>query len=132
MFDIGLFEFVTLAVIALLVFGPDRLPRVTAQAVHWLRQIREQAQAARQQITDSIDVDQGMLKDLADLHPRNIARSVMEPITEVKDAAEGAISEVRNPFPGVTSNAPPRTPGELTAGTPAPPPAPAPFDPDAT
>jgi sec-independent protein translocase protein TatB len=123
-FDIGLFEFVTLAVIALLVFGPDRLPRVTAQAVHWLRQIREHAQAARQQITESIDVDQGMLKDLADLHPRNIARSVIEPVTEVKEAAEGAIAEVRNPFPG----APPQS----GPGTSALPPAPAPFDPDAT
>ncbi len=115
MFDIGLLEFAALAVVALLVFGPDRLPKVTAQATHWLRQIREQAQSARQQLTDSIDVDTSMLKDLTDLHPRNIMRSVMEPI----DGRAATDS-----LPGVAPN--------TRAATPPAAPAPAPFDPDAT
>lgn len=114
MFDIGIFEFVAIGVVALLVFGPDRLPRVTAQASHWLRQLREQAQSARQTLTESIDVDSGMLKDLADLHPRNIARSVMEPVTEATAAIKAAGSELTNPSP---TTAPPTS---------------APFDPDAT
>lgn len=122
MFDIGLFEFMTLAVIALLVFGPDRLPKVTAQATHWLRQIREQAQAARQQITESIDVDSSMLKDLADLHPRNIAKAVMEPVDEAKAMAADATTEAR------TSGTSPST---SAAPSSEPPPRPA-FDPDAT
>ncbi len=114
MFDIGIFEFVAIAVVALLVFGPDRLPRVTAQATHWLRQIREQAQSARQTLTDSIDVDSGVLKDLSDLHPRNIARSVMEPVTDATTAIKAAGSELSTPSPTT------------------PPPTAAPFDPDAT
>ncbi|MCX6461889.1 MAG: twin-arginine translocase TatA/TatE family subunit [Actinobacteria bacterium] len=114
MFDIGIFEFVAIGVVALLVFGPERLPRVTAQASHWLRQLREQAQSARQTLTESIDVDSGMLKDLADLHPRNIARSVMEPVTEATAAIKAAGSELTNPSP---TAAPPTS---------------APFDPDAT
>lgn len=122
MFDIGLFEFMTLAVIALLVFGPDRLPKVTAQATHWLRQIREQAQAARQQITESIDVDSSMLKDLADLHPRNIAKAVMEPVDEAKAMAADATTEAR------TSGTSPST---TAAPSSEPPPRPT-FDPDAT
>ena len=115
MFDIGIFEFVAIAVVALLVFGPDRLPKVTAQATHWLRQIREQAQAARQTLTDSIDVDSSMLKDLADLHPRNIARSVMEPVNDATSTITSAGSELSTPRP-----------------TTPPPPTAAPFDPDAT
>ena len=116
MFDIGVLEFIAIAVVALLVFGPDRLPKATAQATHWLRQIREQAQAARQQLTDSIDLDQSMLKDIADLHPRNIARSVMEPVNEAREPVEGAMREVTSPPPSSTP----------------PPSRPAPFDPDAT
>lgn len=124
MFDIGLLEFATMAVVALLVFGPDRLPKVTAQATHWLRQIREQAQSARQQLTDSVDVDTSMLKDLADLHPRNIARSVMEPIAEARSAVEDAGRGAADSFPGVSP--------DTRVAKPAAPPAPAPFDPDAT
>ena len=124
MFDIGLLEFATMAVVALLVFGPDRLPKVTAQATHWLRQIREQAQSARQQLTDSVDVDTSMLKDLADLHPRNIARSVMEPIDEARSAVQDAGRGATDSFPGVSP--------DTRAAKPAAPPAPAPFDPDAT
>ncbi|CAB5000198.1 MAG: translocase [Actinobacteria bacterium] len=124
MFDIGLLEFAALAVVALLVFGPDRLPKVTAQATHWLRQIREQAQSARQQLTDSIDVDTSMLKDLTDLHPRNIMRSVMEPIDEARSTVEDAGRAATDSLPGVAPN--------TRAATPPAAPAPAPFDPDAT
>jgi sec-independent protein translocase protein TatB len=125
MFDIGFFEFVALAVIALLVFGPDRLPKVTAQATHWLRQIREQAQSARQQLTDSIDIDQSMLKDITDLHPRNIARNVMEPIDEAKAIGSDAISGVNGAVP--PKQVAPPTPQSPSAGGSA-----VSFDPDAT
>jgi sec-independent protein translocase protein TatB len=125
MFDIGFFEFVALAVIALLVFGPDRLPKVTAQATHWLRQIREQAQSARQQLTDSIDIDQSMLKDITDLHPRNIARTVMEPIDQAKAIGSDAISGVNGAVP--PKQIPPPTPQAPSAGG-----SPVSFDPDAT
>ncbi len=125
MFDIGFFEFVALAVIALLVFGPDRLPKVTAQATHWLRQIREQAQSARQQITDSIDIDQSMLKDITDLHPRNIARNVMEPIDEAKAIGSDAISGVNGAQPPKPIVSPPTQAPSTGAAAVA-------FDPDAT
>ena len=121
MFDIGFFEFVALGVIALLVFGPDRLPKVTAQAAHWMRQFRDQAAAARQQITESIEIDPGMLKDLSDLHPRNLARSVMEPIEDVKAAGTQAMTG--------SSGSPS---GPSTPPAPAPKPDAVPFDPDAT
>ena len=43
MFDIGLPEFAVLAVVALFVFGPDRLPDVARQAGRFVRQIRQMA-----------------------------------------------------------------------------------------
>ena len=127
MFDIGIGEFLLLAVLALLVFGPDRLPRVVAQASAMLRQLREQANTARQEITAAVDLDSTGLKDLADLHPRRIARSVLEPIDdarrEVTDAARPAVAPPSLPSPAA---APPSSSADPAAG---PPPA---FDPDAT
>ena len=43
MFDIGLGEILVLAVVGLLVFGPDRLPKAAADAGRWIRQIKEMA-----------------------------------------------------------------------------------------
>ena len=40
MFDIGLPEFMVLAIVAMFVFGPDRLPDVARQAGRLLRQAR--------------------------------------------------------------------------------------------
>lgn len=40
MFDIGIGEILIVAVIGLLVFGPERLPRAAADAAKWLKQIR--------------------------------------------------------------------------------------------
>jgi len=46
-FDIGPLEFVALAVIALLVLGPDKLPRYAADATRMLRQVRRMASDAK-------------------------------------------------------------------------------------
>jgi sec-independent protein translocase protein TatB len=57
MFDIGVLELGVIAVVGLLVFGPDRLPAVAREAGAWLRQIRQVLARARQEVTDTIGVD---------------------------------------------------------------------------
>ena len=47
MFDIGIGEVVVIAVVALLVFGPDRLPAMARQWRDFMRNVREQATRAR-------------------------------------------------------------------------------------
>ena len=77
MFDIGIGEILALGVIGLLVFGPERLPRAAADAGKWIRQIRAMAISARKDLTDSAGIDMtetmDSVKELRDLHPRNIA-----------------------------------------------------------
>jgi len=77
-FDVGVGELLVLMVLALLVFGPDKLPQVVAQATHWVRQLREQAASARADLADAVDLDSTGLKDLADLHPKRIASSLLK------------------------------------------------------
>ena len=43
MFDIGMGEFLVIAVIAVLILGPDRLPKAIAEGSRWLRALRDQA-----------------------------------------------------------------------------------------
>ena len=134
MFDIGLGEFVVLGILALLVFGPDRLPQVTAQATHWVRQLREQAAAARAEIADTVDLDSTGLKDLADLHPKRIAASVLAPLDDVRKQVTEAGNAAQEAVAGVTAPLTPTTPAvpETPASAPATPPTSALFDPDAT
>lgn len=84
LFDIGLGEMLIIAVVGLIILGPDRLPSAAAQTARFLRQLRDQAAAARQTIVDAADIDPATLKDLKDLDPRNVAREFTKPINEVK------------------------------------------------
>ena len=76
MFDIGFGEIAVIAVLGLFIFGPDRLPKLIADATRTLRQVRQMATQARQEITDSIDPElQGI--DLAGLNPKEFMRRTL-------------------------------------------------------
>ena len=50
-FDIGPLELIALAVIAMLVLGPDKLPRYAADAARVLRQVRRMANDAKTEMS---------------------------------------------------------------------------------
>lgn len=78
MFDIGLGEIVLLAIVGLVVFGPERLPRAAADAGRWMRQFREMAAGARKDIADSAGIDlTETLDTVRDLHPRRLAAGIL-------------------------------------------------------
>lgn len=82
MFDIGLGEIVILAVLGLLVFGPDRLPKAASDAARMVRNVRAMATNARKDLADSSGVDFSDAKDALDeitaLHPRRMMRGIFE------------------------------------------------------
>jgi sec-independent protein translocase protein TatB len=73
MFDIGLPEFLVLAVVALFVFGPDKLPDVARQAGKLLRQGRAMLTQAKSQLSDELGPEFADL-DLNDLNPRSLVK----------------------------------------------------------
>jgi Tat protein translocase TatB subunit len=80
--DIGLGEIIVIVVIALLVFGPDRLPKVAADAARMLRQLRVMAASARKDLVDAAGLeDDGEMaqtvRDLRDLDPRRAMQGVL-------------------------------------------------------
>jgi len=72
-FDIGTGEVLALAVIALLVLGPEKLPRYAAEAARFLRQLRNLANDARNEVTRELGPELDGL-DLRELNPRSFMR----------------------------------------------------------
>jgi sec-independent protein translocase protein TatB len=50
MFDVGFSELLLIAVVALVVFGPDRLPKLVRETSYWIRKIRGSVQSARTEL----------------------------------------------------------------------------------
>lgn len=73
MFDIGLPEFLVLAIAALFIFGPDKLPQAAAQAAKFLRSLRGMASNAQRELTKELGPEFGNLS-LEDLNPRTFIR----------------------------------------------------------
>jgi len=82
MFDIGLGEILILAILGLLIFGPERLPRAASDAAKMMRNVRAMASNARRDLADSAGVDlteaKDALRDLQDLHPRRMVSGIFD------------------------------------------------------
>ena len=78
MFDsIGWGEIIVLALAALFIFGPERLPHLAKDAASGLKRVRSAVTGIREQVNDSLGDDLPELRDL-DLrkyHPRTFIRS---------------------------------------------------------
>lgn len=73
MFDIGIPEFMVLAVAALFIFGPDRLPDIARQAARGIRTVRAMAQNARRELTKELGPEFEDF-DINDLNPRTFVK----------------------------------------------------------
>ncbi|MFJ2028945.1 sec-independent translocase [Streptosporangium sp. NPDC087985] len=73
MFGLGWLEVVALVVIALLVFGPEKLPQAAAQAGKTLRNLRQMANNAKNDLQAGLGPEFSDF-DPADLNPKNFVR----------------------------------------------------------
>lgn len=91
--DIGWGEMLLLALVALLIFGPDKLPRAAADAGRFVRRVREMAGQARTELQDSAGVDVKSITDdlrsVTDLHPRKLVGSAMAGLSLKDDDPSG-------------------------------------------
>ena len=115
MFDIGTGELLALAVLALLVLGPEKLPRYAADAARFLRQIRTLANDARSEVTRELGPEIDGL-GLRDLNPRALVR---------KHLLDGLDDDDEDDKPAAQGQQAPRQRPEAT-------PTDAPYDPDTT
>ena len=73
MFDLNFTKILVLAVVALLIFGPDQLPRVAKQAGQALRDLRRIAESAKADLQEGLGPEFRDF-DINDLHPKTFVR----------------------------------------------------------
>jgi sec-independent protein translocase protein TatB len=75
--NIGWGEIVFIAVIALFIFGPERLPHIAKDAADGLKKARRAMTGVREQVNDSLGEDFAHLRDLdlRQYHPRTFIRN---------------------------------------------------------
>lgn len=73
MFDIGLAEMAVIALVAVIVFGPDKLPDLARQAGRFIKQMKTFANATRDDLRNELGPEFSDL-ELRDLDPRTIVR----------------------------------------------------------
>ena len=69
MFDLSIPKLLVLAVIALVVFGPDELPKIAAQAGRALRDLRQIAEGAKNDLRDGLGPELADF-EIEDLNPK--------------------------------------------------------------
>ncbi len=58
MFDIGFWELVIIALVALVIIGPEKLPRFARDAGRFVRKIRIFIQGAKRELEKELELDQ--------------------------------------------------------------------------
>lgn len=115
MFDLSISKLLILAVIALVIFGPNELPKMASQAGKALRDLRRIAEGAKNDLREGLGPEFADF-ELEDLHPKRfVQKHFLDDLNG--DSARAAAQPTRSAQTNGTLLAPGERP---------------PFDPDAT
>lgn len=107
-FGIGLMELFVIAVIALIVLGPERLPGAMRSVANFMRQVREVGSEFTSQFSEEI-------KMIEEMDPRRMINDVLDPSKPTSSAAKPAAK----PATSNTAAKSTPTPAKPLAATPA-------------
>ncbi len=94
MFDIGFSEILVIFILALIVLGPERLPRVVREVGRWVGRARAMARQFQDQLEEEVDVNRS----------RSTWRGAPStPAQEMQPAAEAPRAALTEPSPAATS-----------------------------
>ena len=77
--NIGWTEFLVIAMLGLIVFGPERLPEMSAQLAKFIKSMRTKASEATAELTGSVDTKAvtDFANDLRNLTPRGLTTNAV-------------------------------------------------------
>jgi len=105
MFDLSLPKLLVLAVIALVIFGPDKLPTIASQVGRALRDLRKIAEGAKHDLRDGLGPEFADF-EIEDLNPKRV---VHKHLSGDLNADQGAQQQ---PARQAAANGTPLRPGE--------------------
>lgn len=105
MFDIGFWELVLIAVIGLVVLGPERLPVAVRTVARWVRTFRAMAASVQNELNQELKLQemQENLKKAEQMNLKDLAPEVDASLRELKEAA----ASVQRPYANSQSAASP-------------------------
>jgi sec-independent protein translocase protein TatB len=116
MLDFGFSEILLTSVIALVVLGPERLPKVARQVGNWVGRARAMARQLSEQLDREVSAEE-LLKQSQRIHPPPAAPVSSVPVSPAPPPASAAPLEP----PPQAGLAPPVTPHPSTAESSKPP-----------
>ncbi|CAM3829372.1 sec-independent translocase [Nocardioides marinus] len=88
MWGVGLSELAVIAFVAVLVFGPERIPVLAKQAGQWIKVARRFAHQARDELRNELGPEYADL-ELRDLDPRTVVRKhIIEAMNDAENDDE--------------------------------------------
>lgn len=111
MFDLSIFKILVLGVLALVIFGPDQLPRMAAQAGKALRDLRRLAEVAKTDLQQGLGPEFGDF-DINDLNPRHFVRKHFWDELELDEDGNGGSMPGRSRVPREPAGSALLAPGE--------------------
>jgi sec-independent protein translocase protein TatB len=103
-FDLSILKIAVLAVLAVVVFGPDKLPEIVADVMRFVRAVQDFARTSTEELTRDLPPEVKDL-DLTDLRPKSLAGRFIESAMATADPAEHRAAATQT-----TAEPPPRSP----------------------
>jgi sec-independent protein translocase protein TatB len=104
-FGVNGWEIVLLALIAVFVLGPDRMPEYAAKLAHGIRRLRVMAEGAKEQLKDQLGPEYEEINwrqyDPRQYDPRRIVKeALLDPLDDAVAPIRGEIDSVRGAVKG--------------------------------
>ncbi len=94
MFGIGFEKLLTLAILAAILMGPDKLPHFAVEAARFIQKIRNLSREALAELKSELGPEFANL-EIQDLHPKKfIAKHLDDIAGDVKNIAEGGVADI--------------------------------------
>ena len=94
MFDIGFSEMMIVAVVALVVLGPERLPRVARQAGQWLGKLQRYVSDVKSDINRQMELEE----------LRKLQSEVKDAATNLEKSFKSSVAEAQSDFNEISSS----------------------------
>ncbi|HRO58657.1 MAG TPA: Sec-independent protein translocase protein TatB [Burkholderiaceae bacterium] len=91
MFDFGFSELMVIGLVALVVLGPERLPRVARQAGQWMGKLQRYVADVKSDINRQMELEE----------LRNLQKEVTDAAREVKSSFESSVNEAQSEFDSI-------------------------------